>query len=80
MTVRPKLAVDGGNDGIDYVTLNSLYRDLGLKKPAQFPTKTLSNANYIWANEDGQSGHLATRRISARTSRRAMVGQLCRAA
>ncbi len=46
ITVMAQLAVDGGSDGIDYETLNSLYGELGLKKPAQFPTKTLSNAKY----------------------------------
>ena len=46
ITVMAQLAVDGGSDGIDYETLNNLYGELGLKKPAQFPTKTLSNAKY----------------------------------
>ena len=39
-----QLAVDTGKEGIDYPTLNLLYTELGLPKPAQFPTKTLANA------------------------------------
>ncbi len=44
VTVMAQLAVDQGGDGIDYPTLNSLYTELGVAKPAQFPTKTLANA------------------------------------
>lgn len=46
VTVMTQLAIDSGRDGIDYETLNYLYAELGLKKPAYFPTKTLSNAKY----------------------------------
>ncbi len=46
VTIMAQLAVDSGKDGIDYESLNSLYTELALKKPANFPTKTLSNAKY----------------------------------
>jgi hypothetical protein len=46
VTVMAQLAVDAGKEGIDFETLNSLYTELALKKPANFPTKTLSNAKY----------------------------------
>lgn len=38
------LAVESGKEGVDFPTLTSLYRELGLQTPAQFPSKTLSNA------------------------------------
>jgi hypothetical protein len=44
VTVIAQLAIDAGRDGVDYDTLNHLYSELAFKKPAQFPTKTLSNA------------------------------------
>jgi hypothetical protein len=46
VTVIAQLAVEAGREGVDYDTLNRLYAELGLKKPALFPTKTLSNAKY----------------------------------
>ena len=44
MTVMAQMAIDAGRDGIDYPTLEHLYRELALRRPAQFPSKTLSNA------------------------------------
>jgi hypothetical protein len=44
VTVMGQLAVEAGKDGIDYQTLQELFSELGLRKPAQFPSKTLSNA------------------------------------
>jgi hypothetical protein len=44
VTVIAQLAVESGKDGIDYDALNSLYTELGFRKPAQFPAKTFSNA------------------------------------
>jgi hypothetical protein len=44
MTVMAQVAVESGREGIDYDTLSLLYTELALRKPAQFPTKTLSNA------------------------------------
>lgn len=46
MTVMAQMAMDAGREGIDFDTLTRLYTELALKKPAQFPTKTLSNAKY----------------------------------
>lgn len=39
-----QLAVENGKEGIDYPTLENLFSELALRKPAQFPAKTLSNA------------------------------------
>lgn len=44
VTVMAQLAMDTGKEGIDYATLNHLYTELALRKPAQFPTKALANA------------------------------------
>jgi hypothetical protein len=44
VTVMGQLAVEAGKEGIDYPTLEELFQELGLRKPAQFPSKTLSNA------------------------------------
>lgn len=44
VTVIAQMAVEGGREGIDYDTLNQLYTELGLRKPAQFPSKTFANA------------------------------------
>jgi len=44
VTVMAQLAVEGGQEGVDYATLDNLFSELALRKPAQFPTKTLSNA------------------------------------
>jgi hypothetical protein len=44
VTVMGQLAVESGRDGVDYATLETLFSELALRKPAQFPAKTLSNA------------------------------------
>lgn len=44
VTVMAQLAVENGKEGIDYPTLENLFSELALRKPAQFPAKTLSNA------------------------------------
>ncbi len=46
MTVMAQMALDAGEEGIDFKTLTWLYEELGLMKPSQFPSKTLSNAKY----------------------------------
>jgi hypothetical protein len=44
VTVMAQLAVESGKEGVDFATLDHLYTELAFRKPAQFPTKTLSNA------------------------------------
>lgn len=44
VTIIAQLAMESGEEGVTYETLEGLYRELGLPMPAQFPTKTLSNA------------------------------------
>jgi hypothetical protein len=44
VTVIAQLAVESGKEGIDYDTLNRLWTELGMWKPAQFPAKTFANA------------------------------------
>jgi hypothetical protein len=43
VTVMAQLAVEAGEEGLDYPTVERLYVDLGFRKPARFP-KTFSNA------------------------------------
>jgi hypothetical protein len=43
VTVLAQLAVEAGEDGLDYPTVDRLYTELGYRKPARFP-KTFSNA------------------------------------
>jgi hypothetical protein len=43
VTVLAQLAVEAGEDGIDYPTIDRLFTELGLRKPPRFP-KTFSNA------------------------------------
>lgn len=43
VTVMAQLAVEAGEDGLDYGTVGRLYTELGFRKPPRFP-KTFSNA------------------------------------
>jgi hypothetical protein len=44
VTVIAQMAQESGLEGVDFETLAQLYSELGFRKPAQFPSKTLSNA------------------------------------
>src|ERR1700693_2718864 len=43
VTVMAQMAVEAGEEGLDYPTVDRLYTELGYRKPARFP-KTFSNA------------------------------------
>jgi hypothetical protein len=44
VTVLAHLARENGKEGIDFETVNHIFTELGLRKPAQFPSKTFANA------------------------------------